>query len=89
MTQRTKQRVNELRLRVDERAQALEPLLEVYGQRVDREQARFLRGYLYSLTLDFELTMTRGEAERLELIAEDLDELFGTTCGRLEGFGEP
>ncbi len=77
------QRFNELSQRVELTSARLERLLDDYGLYVNTDQARFLKGYLRSLQLDFEMAMTRGEEARLQLILEDVDDLFDDASVRL------
>jgi len=77
------ERLDRLRQYVETSSQALEGLLEDYSHHVDMEQAVFIRGYLHSLKLDFEMAMTRGEESQLQLIVEDVTDLLDSAAIRL------
>ena len=77
------ERLDKLRQYVETSSQALEGLLDDYSHHVDMEQAVFIRGYLYSLKLDFEMAMTRGEESQLQLIVEDVADLLDSAAIRL------
>ena len=79
-------RIHKLRRRVEHTSETLEGLLDDYGNFVDTEQAVFIRGYLYSLNLDFEMAMTRGEESQLQFIVEDVTNLLTSTAGRLKQY---
>ena len=76
-------KINELKKHVDLTSSALERVLDDYSHYVDTDQAEFLKGYLHSLRLDFEMAMTRGEASRLEIIVEDVTDLLDSAEVRL------
>ncbi|CAN5836502.1 hypothetical protein BH24DEI2_BH24DEI2_15960 [soil metagenome] len=78
------QRFSELSQQVDLTAARLERLLDDYGLYVDTDQAHFLKGYLRSLQLDFEMAMTRGEESHLQLILEDVGNLLDDASVRLK-----
>ena len=78
------QHLNSLRRHVDLTSEALEALLEDYGTYVDTDQASFLKEYLHSLRLDFEMAMVRGEATTLQIIIEDVSDLFDNARMRLD-----
>lgn len=78
------ERLDKLRQYVELTSAALENILEDYSNYVDTDQALFIRGYLYSLNLDFEMAMTRGEESQLQLIVEDVNNLLTSTEVRLE-----
>lgn len=77
------ERVDRLRKCVEMSSQELEGLLDAYSHHVDMEQAVFIRGYLHSLKLDFEMAMTRGEESQLQLIVEDVTDLLDSASIRL------
>ena len=77
------ERLNKLRHFVEMSSEALEGLLDDYSHHVDMEQAVFIRGYLHSLQLDFEMAMTRGEESQLQLIVEDVNDLLDSAAIRL------
>jgi hypothetical protein len=62
----------------------IEGMLEDYSLFVNNDQARFIHSYVYSLKLDFENAMTRGEENELVLIVGDLEELRSDTALRLK-----
>lgn len=78
------QRFHELRQQVELTSAMLETLLDDYGLYVDTDQAKFLKGYLRSLKLDFEMAMTRGEEAQLQLILEDVGNLLDDASVRLK-----
>lgn len=53
---------------------------------LDDEMANFIHQYLNSLQLNFELVMTRGEGQRLQLILEDIEDLLTSTWLRLSRY---
>ncbi len=77
-------RFSELSQQVEVTSARLERLLDDYGLFVDTDQAKFLKGYLRSLRLDFEMAMTRGEESQLQLILEDVDDLLNDASVRLK-----
>lgn len=78
------QRFNELSRQVELTSARLESLLDDYSLYVDTDQASFLKGYLHSLKLDFEMAMTRGEESQLQLILEDVGDLLDNAAVRLK-----
>lgn len=78
------QRFNELSQQVELTSARLESLLDDYSLYVDTDQASFLKGYLHSLKLDFEMAMTRGEESQLQLILEDVGDLLNNAAVRLK-----
>lgn len=77
------ERLHKLRHFVEASSHALEGLLEDYSTHVDTEQAVFIKGYLHSLQLDFEMAMTRGEESQLQFIVEDVNDLLDSAAIRL------
>ena len=75
---------NELRRSLEETSGSLSDLLGRHSVSLDGEMAAFIKNYLRALQLDFELAMTRGEPQTLQLVVEDVRELFESTQLRLE-----
>ena len=75
---------SELKESLEETSGSLSDLLGRQGVGLDGEMAVFIRNYLRALQLDFELAMTRGEPQTLQLVVEDVRELFESTRLRLE-----
>ncbi|MGL4609156.1 MAG: hypothetical protein ACRCYY_05635 [Trueperaceae bacterium] len=80
----TPEQLQQLKVRVERHAGDIEGMLEDYSLFVNNEQARFIHSYVYSLKLDFENAMTRGEETELVLIVGDLEELQSDTALRLK-----
>lgn len=77
-----RQQVQELTCIFETTSSAIEELLCVHQPSFDHEMASFIKSYLKSLYLDFELAMTRGEAQQLQFILEDVEDLRQSTEGK-------
>ncbi|HEX7022726.1 MAG TPA: hypothetical protein VF171_07700 [Trueperaceae bacterium] len=75
----TQQQLSEYKDAIDHRSRVICDLLSRHGRQLDSEMADFIKVYLGSLQLDFELAMTRGETQQLQLIVEDVEELLQGT----------
>ena len=68
---------------MEETSGSLSDLLGRPSADLDGEMAAFIKNYLRALQLDFELAMTRGEPQTLQLVVEDVRELLESTRLRL------
>ena len=75
---------SEFKRSLEETSGSLSELLGHHSPALDGEMAAFIKNYLRALQLDFELAMTRGESGTLQIIVEDVRELFESTQLRLE-----
>jgi hypothetical protein len=80
----TVEQLQQLKTSVEHHSGVIEGMLEDYSLYVDERQASFIRSYVKSLVLDFEVAMTRGEDSELVIILEDLEELNSDTATRLK-----
>jgi hypothetical protein len=80
----TFEQLQQLKTSVELHSGVIEGMLEDYSLFVDEGQATFIRSYVKSLVLDFEVAMTRGEVNELVIILEDLEELRSDTAIRLK-----
>jgi hypothetical protein len=80
----TTEQLQHLKTTAEKHSGEIEGMLEDYGLFVNNDQARFIHSYVYSLKLDFENAMTRGQENELVLIVGDLEELRSDTALRLK-----
>lgn len=80
----TIEQLQHLKTTAEQHSGEIEGMLEDYSLFVNNDQARFIHSYVYSLKLDFENAMTRGQEDEIVLIVGDLEELRSDTALRLK-----